>query len=170
MSLDLQPVLENKWVKLRPLEIGDLEPLFQAAKDPLIWEQHPCKRHQRMEFESYFEESLQSKGALVVIDQTTQHIIGSSRYKLLPQIPHGLEIGWSFLSRSYWGGATNGAVKSLMLEHAFKYTNQVVFIIDPQNIRSQKAVEKIGGVKVDLSQDPQLQVIAGSNLIFMVSQ
>lgn len=35
-----------------------------------------------------------------------------------------------------------------MLRHAFKFVQSVVFVVGPQNLRSQTAVEKIGGVRV----------------------
>ena len=56
-----------------------------------------------------------------------------------------IEIGWSFLARPYWGGRYNGEMKRLMLDHAYKFVNRVLFIIGPENIRSRRAVEKIGG-------------------------
>ena len=39
-------------------------------------------------------------------------------------------------------------MKQLMLRHAFKFVNNVIFLVGPQNLRSQRAVEKIGGVRV----------------------
>jgi RimJ/RimL family protein N-acetyltransferase len=59
-----------------------------------------------------------------------------------------IEIGWTFLARSHWGGIYNLEMKHLMLRHAFRFVRTVVFLIDPQNFRSRRAVEKIGGVLV----------------------
>jgi RimJ/RimL family protein N-acetyltransferase len=56
-----------------------------------------------------------------------------------------VEIGWTFLAREFWGGRYNGELKSLMLEHAFKFVERVVFVIGENNIRSRRAVERIGG-------------------------
>jgi len=39
-------------------------------------------------------------------------------------------------------------MKQLMLRHAFKFVNSVIFLVGPQNVRSQRAVEKIGGVRL----------------------
>jgi N-acetyltransferase len=58
------------------------------------------------------------------------------------------QIDWTFLARSYWGGIYNREIKQLMLNHAFKFVNSITFITGKQNLRSQKAMEKIGGVRM----------------------
>lgn len=108
--MDLQPTLENELVRIRPLESGDLESLYEVAKDSKIWEQHPCKRYLRTEFEKFFTESIESKGALTILDKRTDKIIGSSRFKKIDGFSNGVEIGWTFLSRKYWGGKFNKLV------------------------------------------------------------
>ena len=62
-------------------------------------------------------------------------------------------VGTLFLARSHWGGIYNGEMKQLMLRHAFSYVQNVIFVVGPQNWRSQKAVEKIGGVRVGSRRD-----------------
>ncbi|MBX2870689.1 MAG: GNAT family N-acetyltransferase [Saprospiraceae bacterium] len=144
--MNLQPKRSNELVQLRPLESNDFNALFQVAQDPLIWEQHPCPdRYLPQPFTAFFEDSLQSGGALVVIDQLNGKIIGSSRFKSIIGAPEAVEIGWSFLARAYWGGTYNRAVKELMIAYAFEYLEDVVFYIGKENIRSQRAVSKIGG-------------------------
>jgi RimJ/RimL family protein N-acetyltransferase len=56
-----------------------------------------------------------------------------------------VEIGWSFLARSHWGGATNREMKRLMLEHALAQVARVEFRVGESNLRSRRAMEKIGG-------------------------
>jgi RimJ/RimL family protein N-acetyltransferase len=51
------------------------------------------------------------------------------------------------LARSHWGGVFNREMKHLMLRHAFRFVKSVVFLVGPQNLRSQRAMEKIGGVR-----------------------
>ena len=149
MSFDLNPTLENELIFLRALKEQDLDPLYQVAKDPLIWEQHPCNdRYKRDVFETFFKESLDSKGALLVIDKENNEVIGSSRFKLIDGVESAVEIGWSFLSRKYWGGKYNKSMKILMIDYAFNIIEDIIFYIGKDNIRSQKAVEKIGGVRI----------------------
>jgi len=146
-TFELQPHLVGDLLEVRPLGPDDWEALFAVASDPLIWEQHPAHdRYQEEVFKEFFREALESKGALVVIDRQTQEVIGSSRYFGFDRGQREIEIGWTFLARSHWGGKHNGELKRLMLDHAFQFVETVVFLIGPTNIRSQKAVEKIGGV------------------------
>src|ERR1700730_15977768 len=150
MPFDLQPILKSELLELRPLRAEDFHDLYAVASDPLIWEQHPARdRYQEEVFKEFFREALASGGAFVVIDRKTQKIIGSSRYFGFEPGKREIEIGWTFLARSYWGGKYNGEVKRLMLDHAFKFVESVVFLIGPTNVRSQKAVEKIGGVLIE---------------------
>ncbi|TNE59081.1 MAG: N-acetyltransferase [Bacteroidetes bacterium] len=144
--MEIQPILEDDLIRMRPLEAADFELLYAVAKDPLIWEQHPCwDRYKKAVFAEFFEDSMQSGGALVILDKATDTIIGSSRFKPVAGVKTAVEIGWSFLARQYWGGKYNGASKRLMLAHAFESVEDVVFYIGKENIRSQKAVKKIGG-------------------------
>jgi RimJ/RimL family protein N-acetyltransferase len=144
---DSQPTLQGTLVTIRPLRPEDLGELYAVAADPLIWEQHPAKnRHEEPVFRQFFSEALASGGALLVADGRTRQTIGSSRYHGYDQDKSEVEIGWTFLARSHWGGRYNGEMKQLMLRHAFQFVNSVVFRIGPDNIRSRRAVEKIGGL------------------------
>jgi N-acetyltransferase len=150
MAFDLQPILEGKLLRLRPLREEDWEELFEVASDPLIWEQHPvAERYQENVFRGFFREAMECGGALVVIDKKTGDIIGSSRYLGHAEEPSEIEIGYTFLARAYWGGVYNREMKDLMLRHAFRFVRHVVFLVGPENFRSQKAMEKIGGMRVE---------------------
>ena len=144
---DLQPVLRGELLSLRPLRPQDWDDLFAVASDPLIWEQHPASdRYQEEVFQKFFREALESGGALIVTDAKTSQVIGSSRYYAYDKEKSEIEIGWTFLARAYWGGVYNREMKRLMLDHAFKFVRSVIFVVGPQNFRSRRAVEKIGGV------------------------
>ena len=83
----------------------------------------------------------------VFVDRATGRLIGSSRYYGYDRELSEIEIGWTFLARSHWGGATNREVKRLMLDHAFTFVDAVMFWVGEKNWRSQGAMTKIGGVK-----------------------
>ena len=149
MSVILQPVLKGQLLELRPLRPDDFDELFAVAADPLIWEQHPHRnRYQEDVFRQFFRGALDSGGALIATDSKHGRIIGSSRYHGYDKEKSEVEIGWTFLARAYWGGTYNGEMKRLMLEHAFRFVKNVIFVIGAQNFRSQRAVEKIGAVRV----------------------
>jgi RimJ/RimL family protein N-acetyltransferase len=145
MPFDLQPILKGDLIELRPMRPEDFGDLYAVASDPLIWEQHPnSDRYQEEVFKTFFREGLESGGALIAIDRKDGRIIGSSRFHGYDADKSQVEIGWSFLARSHWGGVYNGEMKRLMLRHAFQFVSNVIFVIGPKNIRSQKAVERIG--------------------------
>jgi N-acetyltransferase len=148
MPFDLQPSLTGDLLELRPLRAEDYQDLFAVAADPLMWEQHPCKdRCQEEVFKVFFREALESGGALLAIDHKDGCAIGSSRFHRYDEGRSEVEIGWTFLARSRWGGVYNREMKRLMLRHAFRFVNCVVFLVGPHNFRSQRAVEKIGGAR-----------------------
>jgi RimJ/RimL family protein N-acetyltransferase len=148
MPFNLQPHLKGDLVELRPLKSEDWDHLFSVASDPLIWEQHPeSDRYKEDVFRIFFKDALESPGAFVVIDAQTREIIGSTRFHGYDPKKSEIEIGWTFLARKYWGGRYNREMKELMLAHAFKFVENVVFFVGENNIRSQRATEKIGAIK-----------------------
>jgi RimJ/RimL family protein N-acetyltransferase len=150
MIFNLQPTLENEFVKIEPLQSNDFERLYKVASDPLIWEQHPNKdRYKREVFEIFFKGAIESRGAFLVIDKKTREVIGSSRLYDLDEIKNQILIGYTFFARSHWGSIYNPSLKSLMINHAFQFVNSVVFHIGAENVRSQKAIEKFGAVKIN---------------------
>lgn len=144
--LDRQPVLEGARLLLRPLRPDDWDALFAVARDPLIWEQHPAHDRWRKEvFAAFFADALHNGGALAVIDRASGAMIGSSRYQGLESADGGsVEIGWTFLARSFWGGSYNRELKQLMLAHALASVAECRFAVGEDNHRSRRALEKIG--------------------------
>lgn len=147
MTFDQQPTLRGALLELRPLRADDWTELFAVASDPLIWEQHP--QHDRWTepvFREFFRVALESGSALLAVDLADGRIIGSSRYHAYSEQAREVEIGWTFLARSHWGGRYNGEMKRLMIGHAFGHVDAVVFVIGARNLRSQQAVRNIGAV------------------------
>lgn len=143
---DLQPTLIGPRVTVRPLRADDWATLFAAAADPRIWALHPTpQRYREGVFRSYFDGGIASGSAFVFLDRAAERVFGSSRYHGYSSAAREIEIGWTFLSRAYWGGSYNLEVKSLMLEHAFGFVERVVFWVGVANWRSRRAMEKIGG-------------------------
>ncbi|HEY7466170.1 MAG TPA: GNAT family N-acetyltransferase [Dehalococcoidia bacterium] len=165
MHFELQPTLTGELVVLRPLRPEDWDELYAVASDPLIWEQHPnSDRYKEDVFKEFFREALASGGAFAALDVKDGRIIGSSRYAFYDEANSEIEIGWTFLARWYWGGVYNGEMKRLMLRHAFKFVDNVVFIVGPQNLRSQKALAKIGAVRLGSRRDAR----GRENVVFQI--
>jgi N-acetyltransferase len=171
MAPPMQPVLEDAHVMLRPMTELDREPLFAIANDPEIWAVHPAhNRWQRVVFDPFFSEGLASNGGLVVIDKASSAIIGSSRYDIRVCDEGEVEIGWTYLARSHWGGATNRSIKRLMLAYAFERGfDAVIFLVGETNLRSCRAMEKIGGALTDRRQEWPMAEKVISHLIYRIS-
>ncbi|WP_316633395.1 GNAT family N-acetyltransferase [uncultured Flavobacterium sp.] len=150
-EFNLQPeILENDIVKLIPLQENHFEELYQAGSDPLIWEQYPIKDRYKLEnFKPFFESAINSKGAFLILDKATNEVMGTTRfYDYNPEISN-VGIGYTFISRKFWGGPYNKSVKKLMIDYAFEHLNSVIFHVGEANYRSQKAVLKLGAEKVN---------------------
>lgn len=168
MPFDRQPTLTGPRLLLRPLTTDDWQALYAVASDPLIWEQHPQRNRWELEvFRTFFDEALASGGALVAIDRANGLVVGSSRFHGYDEAASEIEIGWTFLSRPYWGGVYNGEMKRLMLEHAFQSVDSVIFVIGPNNRRSQKAVQKLGAVQ---AQDAPPRDSGGDRVVFRLTK
>ncbi|MEQ1746421.1 MAG: GNAT family N-acetyltransferase [Saprospiraceae bacterium] len=154
MDFYLQPTLQDDLVVLRPLSPDDFEALYAVASDPLIWEQHPeHNRWQRPVFETFFQGGMESGGAFLVLDKATGAVAGCTRYAGFDPVARQIEIGWTFLGRQFWGGNHNQAMKKLLLDHAFLFVETVVFYVHKNNFRSQRAVEKLGAVRVPMPEE-----------------
>ena len=148
--MNIQATLENENVKLVPLNPNDFEELFSVASDPKIWEQHPNKdRYQREVFEKFFQGAMESKGAFKILDKNTGEIAGSTRFYDYNQDDNTILIGYTFYATKFWGSKLNPQVKKLMLDYIFQFVDKVNFHVGKDNIRSQKAMEKLGAKKVD---------------------
>ncbi len=166
---DLQPTLTGPTVLIRPLSAEDWEGLFAVASDPLIWELHPFHtRWQEPVFRAFFEEALSWRSSFAFVDRATGKIIGSSRYHGHSPEAGEIEIGWTFLARSHWGGATNAEVKRLMLDHAFTFADCVIFQAGATNWRSQGAMRKIGGKLRDGTFDKVVHGITYPHVVFEI--
>lgn len=146
-DFDPQPILKSETLILRPLAANDLDPLYAVANDPELWAGHPAKnRYERDVFEAYFASLLAPGETLAVTLADTGQIIGCSRFYAAPDHENSISIGFTFLGRSWWGGAYNFEMKRLMLDHAFAHVDEVWLHIGPTNIRSQRATAKLGAV------------------------
>lgn len=149
-GIDRQPRLTGDLVELRPARAEDWDALYAVARDPEIWALHPLHdRWQEPVFRRFVDQGLASGGMLTAIDRASGAVIGSSRYDLERAGPGEVEIGWTFLARSHWGGRYNGEMKRLMLDHAFGAVGRAIFLIGEDNARSRGAIERIGARLTD---------------------
>ena len=164
-------MLTGRRVEIRPIRADDWEDMFAAAADPLIWEVHPVRdRYTEPVFREFFDSALASGMAFAIIDRSTGRIIGSSRYHGHDAKLRELEIGWTFLVRSHWGGSYNREVKQLMLDHAFRFVDTVIFMVGETNWRSQRAMEKIGGVRRPQLRDRPYHGVPTAHVVYEITR
>lgn len=172
MKFDLQyQQLRNELIRLIPLQEINFEELYAVASEPLVWEQHPNKfRYQRDVFQNYFEGAMLSKGAFIIRDNKTNEVIGCSRYYDYDEIESSVLIGYTFIGIKFWGKDYNKALKKLMLHYAFQFVKKVYFHIGAFNYRSQKAIEKIGAIKVDEFEVEYYGETSKLNFIYLITK
>ncbi|MDM1350068.1 GNAT family N-acetyltransferase [Myroides marinus] len=146
-------VLEGNTVKLVPLEEHHLEELYKASSDKELWRLVPTDCSDRDTFYANYRNALaaRDKGVqypFVILDKETNAIIGSTRFFEMYEADKKLEIGWTWITQGYWGTVVNLECKLLLLTYCFETlkVNRVQLKTKDDNIRSRKAIEKIGGV------------------------
>ena len=153
------------------MRADDWAALFAVASDPLIWAGHPAHdRWQEPVFRRFFDDALASGGTLVAVEAASGTVLGSSRYDFTRADPGEIEIGWTFLARSQWGGETNQVMKRLMLAHAFRFLDCVIFLVGETNLRSRRAMEKIGGTLTDRVSDAVMAGVTVRHLIYVIDR
>ena len=148
MNFSIQPILENEDFKLIPLNGNDFERLYKVASDPKVWEQHPNKeRYKREVFQNFFKGSMESKGGFLVLKKNSNEVLGCTRFYDFDEENRSILIGYTFYGRDSWGKNVNPQVKKLMLDYIFQYVETVMFHVGKENMRSIKAMEKLGALK-----------------------
>lgn len=135
------------------MDLQDFIPLYTAASDPLIWDQHPEARYQENIFKVFFEKAL-TDGALVIVDKKEKQIVGSTRFYALDEGGGKVAIGFTFIIRKYWGSGANTEIKKTLIDYAFQTMKTVIFHVAATNYRSQRAVLKLGAQHIkDIEKD-----------------
>ena len=163
--------LESDAVKLLPLKETDFELLYRVASDPLIWEQHPNReRYQRPVFQNYFKGAIESGSAYMVFNKIKGDVIGCSRYYDFNEMDNSVCIGYTFLSRDCWGTGINRSLKTVMLNHAFRFVDKVIFHVGDKNIRSQKAMEKLGAINTGTAEMSYYGEQPHTNIVYCIDE
>lgn len=139
---------ENDNYLIKKLKISDFNLLYDVGKNPSIWEQHPENDRWKLEkFKNYFNNGIENEfGIYGIFDKKENRLIGSSRYYDYNKLKLSIKVGFTFLIPEYWGTSANYQIKVLMLTEAFKNLKKVYFDIGFNNLRSRKAIEKLGAV------------------------
>ncbi len=146
--------LENEVVKLKPLELSDLQEILETGSYPEIWSHMSTTIEKKEDVNNFVENALRAKDEktefpFVIVDKQSGDIIGSTRFMDIDDKHQRLEIGYTWLTPAYWRTAINTNCKYLLLQHCFEHLHlqRVQIKTDHDNIRSQKAIERIGATK-----------------------
>ena len=141
--------LETNLFSLVPLDQSHYGELYAVASNPIIWEQHPEKnRWQEANFEKFFQKAVHNNcGCFTILEKNSNKFIGSTRFYSITE--DSIKIGYTFLSPEYWGTGANREIKKVMLEYAFDFVDKVFFDVGKKNIRSRIALERLGAVLSD---------------------
>ncbi|MEY8765095.1 MULTISPECIES: GNAT family N-acetyltransferase [Francisella] len=142
--MDFNKSLSSENIRLEIMTRGDFDRLYNIAKDPEIWAQHNDKSRSQVDgFKKYFDDGLKNPQNCYLIFHNKE-LVGSTRYYEYDCIKKSIKIGYTFYAKEYWGTELNKKVKKLMLDYAFESVENVLFDVWYKNIRSQKAVSKLG--------------------------
>lgn len=147
--------LHGRWVTLEPLESRHTADLFAAAQDEDIWRYLPAAMPRSLaDMQTWTANALAVRNAgqmlpFAIVERTTGRAIGSTRYLDYSAFDRHIEIGWTWLGRDWWRTPLNTECKYLLLRHAFETLGciRVQLKTDVRNERSQRAIERIGGVR-----------------------
>ncbi|MEK7401350.1 MAG: GNAT family protein [Gemmatimonadota bacterium] len=146
--------LEGRHVRLAPMGLHHVDALWAAAQDPKTWEFSSAVIRNLEECRTYVETAVswQSAGTavpFVTMDRASGQVIGSTRFANIDRTHRRAEIGWTWLNPKWWRSAMNTEAKYLMLRHAFEEWKcmRVELKTGHKNVRSQDAIERIGGVR-----------------------
>ncbi|MCT2538167.1 GNAT family N-acetyltransferase [Aquibacillus koreensis] len=145
-------ILENDRVKLIPFDGSYKDQLKQIIFDEDIHFTVACKTDN--DVDQYIEETLDQRRLkkaypFLIIDKNTNKVAGATRYGNIQFNNKRLEIGWTWYGKLYRGTGLNSACKYELLTYAFEEMNfrRVQFSADIANIRSQKAIKKLGATQ-----------------------
>ena len=171
MKFSIQPKLENDSLQLLPLAESDFERLFNEASDPEVWAMHPNKeRYKRDVFQNFFKGALQSKGAFLIIDKETTAVLGSTRFYDYDENDESILIGYTFYGTKFWGKNINASVKKMMLDYIFQFVEKVIFHVGKDNIRSIKAMTKLGAENLGETEVAYFGETPKINVVFQIKK
>ena len=146
--------LHNEHIILKPMEEAEAQGILKVATFPEIWSYMSITVETIEDAQKYIADALSKKEKgvefpFVIIDPHTNDIIGSTKFMDIDKKHKRLEIGFTWLTPSYWRTAINTNCKYLLLQYCFEVLqlNRVQIKTDHENLRSQKAIERIGAQK-----------------------
>lgn len=144
-------IIENSSALLRPLTEGDETGLSKIAFNPDIWKFSVSRAMNLSELKEYIKSAIDerkrnSRYPFAIIHKVSENIAGSTSYGNVSMKDKRIEIGWTWLGKSYQGTGLNRECKLLLLEYAFEHLKfeRAEFKTDVLNTAARKSLIKLG--------------------------
>ncbi|WP_419886597.1 GNAT family N-acetyltransferase [Paenibacillus sp. B-A-8] len=154
MSQPRHSILEGTTIKLVPMDESHVEGLARVLRNPNIWEFTWRKitsdeQVQDLITTAFANQTNGSQFPFVIIEQASGQIVGTTRIMHPDLVHRNAEIGCTWISPEYWRTSVNTEAKSLLLHYCFEELKlvRVEFTVVASNLRSQRAVERLGAVR-----------------------
>ncbi|WP_400263037.1 GNAT family N-acetyltransferase [Sphingobacterium sp. SG20118] len=168
-------ILEDESILLRPLTINDIDNIETISYNKELGE-FGARVKNRSDLTDYFNFCLNSKKEkelypLIIIRKESNTPIGLTMFGNISFQNKRLEIGWTWIGQQFQGTGVNRISKGLLLDYCFNSLNlrRVEFKIDVKNLKSQKAIEKIGAIKEGLLRNYNIQSYGESEGTYVYS-
>jgi len=150
--LRIEPVtLSTDRLVLRPLSLDDVPALGEAAGDGALWDKKTTTVPRPEGFEEYVRKALELQALGLALPFATvvkngSKVVGSTRFMNIDAVNHRVEIGTTWIAKSWQRSFVNTHAKFLMLRHAFEVLgcNAVEIRTHSQNDQSRAAIERLG--------------------------
>jgi RimJ/RimL family protein N-acetyltransferase len=159
------PTLTGRLVRLRPLTDQDAEALFASITSEEVWAWKPEPQPRTVEAMRALIARVMigptgGRHPLVVLRLSDDAVIGSTSLYTIDPRHRSAEIGWTWLDRRLWGQGYNEDMKHVLLEHCFGQLGlcRVQFTADASNLRSQRALERLGFVREGVLRSHRVRV------------
>ena len=153
LGLRVQPVvLQGELVRLEPMSQDHAQGLYNRGRTATDWQYLPRACFVDLaDARQWVAEALEAPDQLpfVIIERGKNKVVGSTRYLNIRPAHRSLEIGWTWLGQEWQRTGVNTEVKLLLLTHALERLGclRVEFKTDARNLRSQRALERIGATR-----------------------
>jgi RimJ/RimL family protein N-acetyltransferase len=153
LGIRVEPaVLKGEGVRLEPLRQEHAQGLYNRGQTTTDWNYMPRSSFIDMaDVRQWIAEAVETPNQLpfVIVETGKDKAVGSTRYLNIRPEHRSLEIGWTWLGQEWQRTGINTEAKLLLLSHAFDRLGclRVEFKTDARNLRSQRALERIGATR-----------------------
>ena len=144
-------ILEGEHVRLEPISVSHHDELIEAITDGELWNLFVTLVPRVEGIDQFIENAISAYDsedglAFATIDKVSGRVVGSTRFMKANLPNKRVEIGFTFIAKSYQKTMINTEAKLLMLTHAFEtlQLNRIEFLTDYLNNTSRNAILRLG--------------------------